>query len=93
MTKYFEGKIVDVASLETVLSDRSSGVVFSDKNEARQFIDEIVCALVERPAYSESDLDFAQDGGDIYDLFDNVDALRDMQNEIVDRITAEQNLV
>lgn len=93
MTTYFEGRMADVSLLEAVLIERTSGMVFSCLKEAKNFIDEMVCDLVERPAYNESDLDFWRDGGDIPDLFENAADLQEMKKGIVARIAAEQDLV
>jgi len=82
MTTFISRKIVDIAALATVLRERLNGMSFDDNQEARQFIDEIVCDLVEMPAYDASNINF-NDGGDIYDVLDNVDELRDLQNFLI----------
>ena len=82
MTTFITNKIVDIAALEKVLREKLDGMSFDDKQEATQFIDEIVCDLVERPAYDASDVNF-NDGGDIYEVIDNVDELRDLQNSLI----------
>jgi len=82
MTTYITNKVVNIAALELVLRERLEGMVFDDNQEARQFIDEIVCDLAERPAYDASDVNFAE-GGNIYDVIDNVDELRDLQRSLI----------
>jgi len=82
MTTFITNKIVDIAALEKVLRERLDGMSFDDKQEATQFIDEIVCDLVEKPAYDASDVNF-DNGGDIYDILNNVDELRDLQNSLI----------
>jgi hypothetical protein len=82
MSNLFSGKIVNITALKKILSKKVFGMTFDDKQEATQYIDELVCDLVERPMYDESDLTH-DDGHTAYDLIDNVDELRDMQNDII----------
>lgn len=92
MTTLFKDKIVHVGELRKILTKKVDGMYFDDKTEATQYIDEIVCDLVERPMYDKCDLNF-DNGGDIYDLIDNVDELRDMQNDVVSKVCEEQKLI
>ena len=82
MTTFIADKIVDITAIENVLRERLDGMSFDDKQEVTQFIDEIVCDLVEMPAYDASNINF-DEGGDIYDVLDNVDELRDLQNSLI----------
>lgn len=92
MTNLFAGKAVNVSALKEILDAKVYGVSFDDKQEVTQYVDEIVCNLVERPIYDDSD--FAHDDGHtIYDLIDNVDELRDMQNAVVAKVCEAQELV
>ncbi len=80
---FIENKVVNILALEIELRSRIEGITFDDKEEIKNFIDEVVCNLVERPAYTDAeDVNF-NDGGNVYDIIDNVDELRDLQNDLI----------
>lgn len=89
---FYTGKTVDVAALKAELTEKVRGVDFSDKRELRDFIGEIVCDTVEVPLYEDSDFSW-DDGHTFYDLCDNVDDLRDMENDLVREVAEELGLI
>ncbi len=78
----FVGEIVNIKHLKNALADECSN--YSDMSSFSDFVDEWIQLNIEIPMAESAGLDKIKDS--IYDYVDNVNELRDCQNDFVSEI-------
>jgi len=80
----FVGETVNIKHLKNALADECSNLVYDSESDISDFIDLWIQLNIEKPMAENAGLDKNTDS--IYDYVDNVNELRDCQNDFVSKI-------
>lgn len=80
----FVGETVNIKHLKNALADECSNLVYDSESDISDFIDLWIQENIEKPMAENAGLDKNTDS--IYDYVDNVNELRDCQNDFVSKI-------
>lgn len=84
MQTLVNNKIVSIEAVKQALHQEFSTCNFDSKEDASNAIDEFIQQKIEIPAAEQAGLEHTS--ADIYEIIDNVDDLRDLQNEFVNEV-------